>query len=200
VRIRVGKASPGNVAKELLFDDLDTRRVKWKLKTGFKTSTDTGHSGTQSYHAVDKGLDDFDEQLSSMTMKKNVTIPANAGHVRLSFFHIFHFDRGFDGGVAEISTDSGATWQDLGSRVLVGPYDGKLTVTSLNPLEDRFAWTSRGTPGVFTQVVISLDDFAGQKVKLRFLAGFDLATGVDDGYAGWFIDDIKITADLYDCR
>jgi len=129
VRIRVGKASPANVAKELLFDDLDTRRVKWKLKSGFKVSTDTGHSGTQSYHAVDKGLDDFDEQLSLMTMKKNVTIPDNAGRVRLSFFHIFHFDRGFDGGVAEVSTDNGVSWQDLGSRVLVGGYDGRLTVT-----------------------------------------------------------------------
>ncbi|HKG22447.1 MAG TPA: S8 family serine peptidase [Blastocatellia bacterium] len=199
VRIRVGKASPANTSKTLLFDDLDTRRVKWKLKSGFSIATATGNSGTQSYHAVDKGLDDNDDQLSSMVMKKNVTIPANAGHVRLSFFHIFHFDRGFDGGVAEISTDNGLTWQDLGSRVLAGGYDGRLTATSLNPLEDRLAWTSRGTPGVFSPVVIDLDDFAGQKVKLRFLAGFDLATGVDDGFQGWFIDDIKITADLFSC-
>ncbi|HYP29260.1 MAG TPA: S8 family serine peptidase [Blastocatellia bacterium] len=200
VRVRVGKAGPENVSQVLLFDNLDTQKVKWKLKSGFSVFTGTGHSGTQSYRAVDKGLDDDDDQLSTMTMKKTVLIPANAGRVRLSFFHIFHFDRGFDGGVAEVSTDNGATWQDLGSRVLAGGYDGKVTETSLNPLGDRLAWTSRGTPGVFSQVVIDLDDFAGQRVKLRFLAGFDLATGVDDGYLGWFIDDIRITTDLYDCR
>jgi hypothetical protein len=53
---------------------------------------------------------------------------------------------------------------------------------------------------VFSQVVINLDDFAGQRVRLRFLGGFDGATGVRNGYTGWFIDDIRITAQNFTCR
>ena len=74
-----------------------------------------------------------------------------------------------------------------------------MTAASSNPLGSRFAWTSRGVPGVFSQVVINLDDFVGQRVRLRFQAGFDEATGILDGYKGWFIDDIRVTATPFAC-
>jgi len=198
VRLRVGRESSQSV---ILEDDVDSGRVKWKMKKGFVVSSGVSTSGSSSYHAVDPGEDDGeDAQLSSLFMKKQATIPDDAGQVRLTFFHIFNFEPGFDGGVLEISTDAGATWQDLGSRVIVGGYDGKVTGASENPLGNRLAWTSRGKPGVFSQVVINLDEFAGQKIKLRFLAGFDGATGVKDGYAGWFVDDLRLTAKRFTCR
>jgi hypothetical protein len=153
-----------------------------------------------SFHTEDAGKEkNNDSQLSQLFTKKAVTIPANAGQVRLSFFHIFNFEPGYDGGVAEISTDEGETWQDLGALILTGGYDGKVTSASNNPLGNRFAWTARGKPGVFSQVVINLSDFAGRRIKLRFLAGFDNATGINQGYTGWFIDDIRITAVTYSC-
>jgi hypothetical protein len=198
VRLRVGRESSQSV---ILEDDVDSGRVKWKMKKGFVVSTGASTSGNSSYHAVDPGKDEGDDALlSTLFMKKQANIPDDAGQVRLTFFHIFNFEPGFDGGVLEISTDGGATWQDLGSRAIVGGYDGKVTGASDNPLGERLAWTSRGKPGVFSQVVINLDDFAGQKIKLQFLAGFDGATGVKDGYAGWFIDDLRITAKRFTCR
>jgi hypothetical protein len=199
LRLRVGRPA-AQATSQLLDDDVDSGRVKWKLKKGFSISTITGSSGTRSYHAVDPGKDEEDDALATMTMKKKINIPANAGRVRLTFFHIFNFEPGFDGGVLEISTDNGATWEDLGSRVIAGGYDGKVTEASSNPLGNRFAWTSRGKPGIFSAVVINLDDYAGKRVQFRFLAGFDGATGVRDGYAGWFIDDLRITTELFDCR
>jgi len=152
-----------------------------------------------SYHAQDPGKEKNDFQLSQLFMKKVVTIPDNAGQARLSFFHIFNFEPGFDGGVLELSTDEGETWQDVGPLILVGGYDGQLTEVSSNPLGNRFAWTSRGRPGVFSQVVIDLSGFAGKRVKLKFLAGFDAAAGILNGYTGWFIDDIQVTAVMYSC-
>ncbi|HJQ68223.1 MAG TPA: S8 family serine peptidase [Blastocatellia bacterium] len=198
LRVRVGRST--GQQSVLLNDDVDAARVKWKFKKGFSLSTITGNSGSRSYHAVDPGKEEDDEQLATMTMKKKINIPANAGRVRLTFFHIFNFEPGFDGGVLEISTDNGATWEDLGSRVIAGGYDGKVTEASFNPLGNRFAWTARGRAGVFSPVVINLDDFAGKRVQLRFVAGFDTATGVRDGYTGWFIDDIRLTTELFDCR
>jgi hypothetical protein len=197
VRLRVGRESSQSV---ILEDDVDSGRVKWKRKKGFVVASGVSTSGSSSHHAVDPGEAEGDDaQLSSLFMKKQAAIPEDAGQVRLTFFHIFNFEPGFDGGVLEISTDGGETWQDLGSRVIVGGYDGKVTAASDNPLGNRLAWTSRGKPGVFSQVVINLDEFAGQRIKLRFLAGFDGATGVNDGYAGWFIDDLRISARRFTC-
>jgi len=200
VRVQVGRTTlPGGPRETLLLDDVDNNRVKWKIKGGFDTITGVSKSGVGSFHAEDPGKEKNDNQLSQLTMKKTLTIPANAGQVRLSFFHIFDFEPGYDGGVAEISIDGGDTWQDLGPLILVGGYDGKVTAASSNPLGTRFAWTARGRPGVFSQVVINLSDFAGKTIKLRFLAGFDSATGVLEGYTGWFIDDIQVSAVMYSC-
>jgi hypothetical protein len=52
---------------------------------------------------------------------------------------------------------------------------------------------------VFSQVIVDLSSLAGKRVKLRFRAGFDEAAGVLNGYTGWFIDDIQITAVMYSC-
>jgi hypothetical protein len=52
---------------------------------------------------------------------------------------------------------------------------------------------------VFSQVVVDLSSFAGTQIKLRFKGGFDNASGIREGFTGWFIDDIQITAVLYTC-
>jgi hypothetical protein len=151
-----------------------------------------------SFHAEDPGKETDDSRLALLFMKKGLTIPDNAGQVRLSFFQIFNFEPGYDGAVLEISADDG-DWQDAGALILVGGYDGKVTKASNNPLGTRFAWTARGRPGVFSQVVVDLSDFAGKRIKLRFSAGFDNAAGIRDGYTGWFVDDIQVTAVMYSC-
>ncbi|HEU4391357.1 MAG TPA: S8 family serine peptidase, partial [Blastocatellia bacterium] len=198
VGIRVGRPILTLVQVVLLSDDVDSGSVKWKLKK-FTIADGVANSGTKSYRAVDSGSTTNDVQLSTLLEKKQVAIPANAGNVRMSFFHVFNFEPGFDGGVLEVSTDGGDTWQDLGSRAIAGGYDGKVTPDSKNPLGSRRSWTARGKAGVFNRVVIDLDAFAGQTIRLRFLAGFDEATGIADGYTGWFIDDIRITIDQFSC-
>jgi hypothetical protein len=152
-----------------------------------------------AYHVEDPGKERNDTRFAQLFMKKVVNVPENAGQIRLSFYHIFNFEPGFDGGVLELSTDEGSTWQDAGQFILVGGYDGTLTEQSSNPLGTRAAWTARGRPGVFSQVVVDLSSFAGKRVKLKFLAGFDEAAGILNGYTGWFIDDIQVTAVLYTC-
>jgi hypothetical protein len=199
VRIQVGRPStPGAPAQTLLFDDVDNSTVKWKSKGGFGPVSGTAKSGTMSFHTEDPGKTKNDSLLSQLFTKKGVVIPANSGQARLSFFHIFNFEPGYDGGVLEISAD-GSDWQDAGSLILVGGYDGKVTSASNNPLGNRLAWTARGNPGVFSQVGVDLSSFAGKRVSFRFLAGFDNATGVLDGYKGWFIDDVQVSAVLYSC-
>lgn len=199
VRAQVGRPStPGGPAQTLLFDDVDNSSIKWKMKGGFGVVSGVAKSGTMSFHIVDAGKQTNDSQFSQLFTKKGFVIPANAGQVRLSFFHIFNFEPGYDGGALEISADDG-DYQDAGSLILVGGYDGKVTEASNNPLGSRFAWTARGRPGVFSQVVVDLSEFAGKRVRLKFVAGFDDATGIADGYTGWYIDDIQVSAVMYSC-
>ncbi len=198
VRVRVGRPD-GTGTRTLLDDNVDSHRIKWKAKKGFQLTASVGNSGLESYRAVDPGDPDDNVQTSTLTLKKGVQIPESAGQVRLSFFHIFDFERGYDGGVLEISTD-GQTWEDLGSRIITGGYDGKIGEVSDNPLGPRLAWTSRGRSGVFTPVVINLDDFAGKKIRIRFRAGFDPHIGWREGFTGWFVDDVRITTNNYVCR
>jgi subtilase family protein len=200
VRVQIGRFSKtGGPEEKLLFDDVDNFTVKWKRKAGFDSVQGPAKSGTMSYHVQDPGKEQNDTLHAQLFMKKVVVIPDNAGQVRLSFFHIFNFEPGFDGGILELSTDEGTTWQDVGPFIQVGGYDGTLTATSNNPLGTRAAWTARGRPGVFSQVVADLSSFAGKRVKLRFRAGFDEAAGILNGYTGWYIDDIQVTAVLYSC-
>ena len=44
------------------------------------------------------------------------------------------------------------------------------------------------------------DEFAGKMIRIRFQAGFDGATGILNGYTGWYIDNLKLTADIAECR
>ncbi|MFY9572683.1 MAG: S8 family serine peptidase, partial [Blastocatellia bacterium] len=201
VRVQVGRPTqPGGPEETLLFDDVDNRLVKWKMKAGFGPISGPANSGSMSFHTQDPDKEKNNSQLSQLFTKKGLNLPDNAGQIRLSFFHIFNFEPGYDGGVVELSTDEGGTWQDLGPMMLTGGYDGKVTAVSNNPLGSRFAFTAHGKPGVFNQVVVDLSNFAGKRIKLRFLGGFDEAAGVSDGYTGWFIDDIRITAVMYSCR
>jgi len=200
IRVQVGRpAQAGAPLTTIFFEDVDNARAKWKKKGGFEAFQGPAKSGTMSFHTEDPGKDDNDNRLSLLFTKKQITIPQNAGQVRLSFFHIFNFEPGYDGGVLEISSDGGDTWQDAGSLMLAGGYDGHVTTASNNPLGDAFAWTARGKAGVFSQVVVDLSSFAGSQIKLRFKGGFDNASGIKEGFTGWFIDDIQITAVLYSC-
>ena len=198
VRVRVGRPIPSLQNNILREENVDGAQIRWKL-TNFTVATGVAHSGTKAFHAVDTGNQTDDRLLCTLFAKKRIPIPSDGGHIRLTFWHSYDFEPGYDGGVIEISTD-GDTWTDLGSRIITGGYDGKLTDVSRNPLGIRYAWTARGNPGVFTQVVIDLDDFAGQQnVKIRFRAGFDMAGGIDLGYTGWYIDDLRVTTDEFSC-
>lgn len=125
-------------------------------------------------------------------------------HSKLTFWHTYKFqpanasNLGYDGGVIEITTDNGLTWQDLGGYIqpfldysrgrISGPYDSTLQIGKGNPLGGRPAW-SGGNFGPLSPVTVDLSSFAGQTIKVRFRIGCDNQYGG----VGWFIDDVSIS-------
>ena len=105
----------------------------------------------------------------------------------LEFWHKYIFEGNttyYDGAVLEISTNSGTSWQDLGSHITTGGYNA--TLSSGNILGSRSAWG--GSSPSYSKVEVDLSSYAGQNVQFRWRFGADSNTGAGD----WNIDDIKV--------
>jgi hypothetical protein len=96
----------------------------------------------------------------------------------------------WDGGLLEISTDGGTTFEPLGNdRNLADPYPGLLS--SGNPAGGLPGWCRQPTPGTAVRTWFLLDGYAGQSVRLRFRSTADSNT-VGPVPNGWAIDNIAV--------
>lgn len=96
----------------------------------------------------------------------------------------------YDGGVVEVSTDAGATWQDATDFGADAGYDGVIESGAGNPLAGRSAYsgTSPAWPNFDTRTINFGTALAGQTILVRFRMGTD-DSGAD---FGWQIDDIEV--------
>lgn len=131
-----------------------------------------------------------DSSLTSPALTADATAP-----VTITFSHKFSFEYSqnqyFDGGVIEISTDSGATWKDISMFVATAPYNGTLTTMSDNPLGGRAAFgrTNASYPSTDNVTLDLGTQLAGQTFLVRFRVVTDGGTGAP----GWEIDDVAFT-------
>jgi hypothetical protein len=113
------------------------------------------------------------------------------GSSALIFWNNYALQEGFDGGVLEVSTDGGNTFQDIlaaGGIFFDGGYNGTISTCCGNPLAGRQAWT--GNSGGFIQTVVgSLP--TGVPIVLRWRMASD-SSGSGEG---WRVDDIVIACE-----
>jgi extracellular elastinolytic metalloproteinase len=177
----------------LINDGQDPSNFAWTTGTitggtNFGVATNRSHSGTHSWHASDPAaLSDFVLSSGDLLLDTLST---------LSFWHYFDTDPAFDGGVVEISTNGGVSWQDLGKYMIQNPYNNALDPgftgipgrLGTADIPNRLAFTG-SSGGGFIQTVIQLTGFAGQTARIRFRFASDAVGGGD----GWYIDDILLT-------
>ena len=119
-----------------------------------------------------------------------------SGPARLTFRHNLNLEAsdadpsvGFDGGVLELSTDGGNTFQDIlaaGGSFFIGGYNRTISANRGSPIAGRQAW-SGNSEGFITTVV---DLPAVQTVsRLRWRMASD-TTGSNEG---WRVDNVNIT-------
>jgi len=106
----------------------------------------------------------------------------------LSFNHYFNTENTYDGGVVEISTNGGTTWQDLGSKIIKGNYTATMDASTTLAGKQAFTGASNG----FEHTVIDLSSFTGQTVSIRFR--FTTDNGNSTVVEGWFVDDIQLAS------
>jgi subtilisin family serine protease len=114
----------------------------------------------------------------------------------LTFRHNFNLEAsgedpnlGFDGGVLELSTDGGNTFQDIlaaGGTFAIGGYNRTITADRGSPIAGRQAWS--GNSEGFVTTVVNLPIFLPLDSRLRWRMGSD-TTGSNEG---WRIDTVDI--------
>jgi hypothetical protein len=132
-----------------------------------------------------------DKRLDSLQL---LSVPAVSP--QLTFRHNFNLEAstkdpnlGFDGGVLEISTDGGNTFQDIldaGGTFLEGGYNRTITTDRGSPIAGRHAWS--GNSGGFIMTVVTMP-FAGPEHILRWRRASDTT----DSGQGWRVDTVSVT-------
>lgn len=193
--VRVGRSQ----STSFFADDAESGESKWTHASGIKKKknrVDTWvlsgkrvHTGTTAWFTPDQGTKVIDAHLDTIPIQ----LPADARSLQLVFYHTFEFERGtFDGGVIEIST--GGDFEDLGSKIVSGRYNGTIFNFPINPMAGRAAWVE-GRLGTFQQVTVDLSSYAGKTVTIRFRIGTD-NTGRG---LGWYLDDVSLRGEHFSC-
>ena len=116
--------------------------------------------------------------------------------VRLTFRHNFNLEAsdldptlGFDGGVLELSTDGGNTFQDItaaGGSFVIGGYNRTIAADRGSPIAGRQAWS--GSSGGYITTVVNVPNFQTLG-RLRWR----MASDNSGGNEGWRVDTLNIT-------
>ncbi|MEZ4984027.1 MAG: T9SS type A sorting domain-containing protein [Saprospiraceae bacterium] len=172
-----------------VFEDRIANSQKWTSESPltndrWQISLGNTHTGQLALRA--RNVASLTDQY--LTLKDPVLL--NGTQPGLLFWHNFRTEGNVDGGVIEISTDNGTTWEYITSdRFIENGYQGLLSLSD-NPLAglEAFSGISQG----WIRTLVDLTPYAGQEVKIRFRFGTN-SSGARDG---WYLDDISLLGDL----
>ncbi|MBL7703177.1 MAG: M36 family metallopeptidase, partial [Ferruginibacter sp.] len=155
--------------------------------TPWTVSTTISNSAPNSFYVQNLAVAG-DQRLATTA---SFALPLNS-YPELSFWHRWNTEDGWDGGVVEISTNGGTTWNDVGSaNFTLNGYNAGLGAAPTNALSGRLAFT--GLQGTFINSKINLSSYNGQSIMIRFRFGSDDNTTAPTAPEGWWVDDITLS-------
>ncbi|MEO6254604.1 MAG: M36 family metallopeptidase, partial [Ferruginibacter sp.] len=157
------------------------------IGTPWTVSTTISNSAPNSFYVQNLAIAG-DQRLATTA---SYALPLNS-YPELSFWHRWNTEDGWDGGVVEISTNGGASWNDVGAaNFTLNGYNGGLGAAPTNALSGRAAFT--GLQGTFINTKINLASYNGSSVMIRFRFGSDDNTTAPAPPEGWWVDDITLS-------
>jgi uncharacterized repeat protein (TIGR01451 family) len=112
----------------------------------------------------------------------------------LRFIHRYDIEPAYDGGIIEITTNGGASWQQiLNNQIFREPYRGPLTYSTF------VVANINGYSGLneYTGSYVDLSSYIGQNIQIRFRYNSDQEISPNiDIRDGWYIDNIEFF-DMY---
>ncbi len=160
------------------------------LGHAWQRSNSRSSTGNLSFHHAEPGFYYEGSTCSYLTLP---AVDVQQTGTVLSFDAAYRLEENWDGVLLEVSTDGGASWQEL---IPDGGYPSSFSQTEPTPGQPinacGFAKTRGAFSGVqntFSTYTKNLSEFAGQQVKLRWAFSSDVASQ-DEGF---YLDNIKIT-------
>ena len=170
----------------LINEPVATSSIPANFTTSSISSSNFIVSGAQSRTAPFAFFAQNPDVISNFSLATNTPIALGVNPPVFSFWHSYNTEQGWDGGVVDISTDNGTSWQDLGPLMTENAYNGGFGIGSGNPLGGRNAFS--GNSNGFIKTSISLLPYANQSVLFRF----SMASDDNTAEVGWYIDDILL--------
>ncbi|GJM34652.1 MAG: hypothetical protein DHS20C18_36530 [Saprospiraceae bacterium] len=171
------------------YDDIESGDGNWlfnNLQGNFiwDITSDDAHSGTKSWFVPDTE----EENDQELFLLSPITVSGNQPVLR--FYHRYDTESGVDGGIVQISTDFGATYDNVDELIFKNGYRGQLSYQTFT-VPNLFGYW--GNSNGFIASYIDLSPYMGEDIIVRFRFGSDLeAVGeVEDGI-GWFVDDFEM--------
>lgn len=167
----------------LFSDDMESGDANWTTfhdvgVDDWKLSTKNPHSGNTSWFAVDPNT--YSNQ--SLILKSPVQLGENS---LLRFWHDYATEDTYDGGVVEISTNGGISWEDLGDKMIQNGYNSHIPLLNASTVSGP---AFSGNSGGYIQTIVDLSSYSGQSVQIRFRMGSDVLVGA----TGWYVDDVDL--------
>ena len=134
---------------------------------------------------------------TSSLISPAIALPASPFAATLSFRHAWNFEgttTQFDGGILELSTDNGLTFNNvtspaIGATFTAGGYTGVIAASDGNPIGGQSGWGKAQATFVTSTLTLPAS-LNGQTIKLRWRAGWDNA--ISAANPNWRIDTILL--------
>jgi hypothetical protein len=133
---------------------------------------------------------------SNSLITPDIVLPAAGTGATISIRHAWNFETNYDGGVLELSTNNGTTFNDVTSVAVGGTftnsgYNSTINANFSSPIAGRPAWS--GTQSGYITTVLQLPtSLNGQTIRLRFRAGWDSEVALTN--PNWRVDGISVAS------
>lgn len=178
-------SSPANRSIRQFFDGAENGITNWTVQSQAGTRRwDTTQVAPFAGRYVWTVANSTQANDQALTLRNPLTLVGKLPTLR--FFHQYNIEPGYDGGVVEISTNNGLSWQILPtSAFLREAYRGPIF----------YGTNVEGFSGVnnYAASYVDLSAFAGRSILLRFRFRSNTDTGARPTVrAGWSVDNIEI--------
>ncbi len=170
-------------------DNIESGLGNWFVSSDLTPDTwtlDTGDALDGTFALYAEGSDAPTDQY--LTFSSLITVEGS--NPVLSFWHKYNMETGADGAVVEVSTNSGQSWNDLGSLMFQNGYEGLIN-SGTSPINGRQSFT--GNSDGYVHTLISMINFLNQDIVVRWRFATDEGTLS----TGWHLDDIKFFGNYY---
>lgn len=182
--------SSNNYSIRQFLDDMETGGSTWQTDTltgsdMWRITVQKAFSGRRSWYVP------ATTRKNDQTLQLAQPITVSGVQPVLRFYHEYNINPGLDGGIVQISTDGGSTWQYVDNLLFRNGYKGRVAFSTFATNKVQAYW---GDNGNFVDSYLDLQSFIGQQILVRFRFGSQAKTSAAG--AGWWLDDLEFF-DMY---